>query len=209
MKQLALLLGLVILGCRPASNEQASVSVPSGAEANQALSVQERRLLVAATIALPPAGLAPDSLPDPTQPGARMLAQYCVQCHALPSPAMHGAVDWPSVARRMWARIDKMRGDLGIATPSMAERSQLLNYLTSHALRVPENLPAGAGRAQFEETCSRCHVLPDPRIHSAPDWPVVVMRMERNMERMKVSGVTPEVAQRILGYLQMASAAPR
>jgi len=28
-------------------------------------------------------------LPDPGSRGARLLAQYCVQCHNLPNPAMH------------------------------------------------------------------------------------------------------------------------
>jgi hypothetical protein len=57
----------------------------------------------------------------------------------------------------------------------------------------------------FQERCSRCHTLPDPRSHSPSDWPAVVMRMERNMERMKVSGVTPDQAQQIITYLGTAS----
>ena len=37
------------------------------------------------------------------------------------------------------------------------------------------------------------------------DWPTVVTRMERNMERMKVSGLSPEQAQQIVLYLERAS----
>jgi hypothetical protein len=48
-------------------------------------------------------------------------------------------------------------------------------------------------------------VLPDPRIHSPADWPAVVSRMERNMERMRVSGVTSQQAQQIVLYLETAS----
>jgi hypothetical protein len=58
---------------------------------------------------------------------------------------------------------------------------QLLNYLTAHALQVASSLPPGPGKATFEATCARCHVLPDPRRHTANEWPVVVERMRRNM----------------------------
>jgi cytochrome c5 len=98
-----------------------------------------------------------------------------------------------------------MHGELGVRIPSEGERTQVLNYLMSHALQVAANLPAGTGREVFAERCSRCHLLPDPRTHSGADWPAVLMRMERNMERMRVSGVTPEQAQAIVGYLRRAS----
>ncbi|HVM43356.1 MAG TPA: hypothetical protein VMT77_07610 [Gemmatimonadales bacterium] len=168
------------------------------------LTAAQQRLLSAAEIDVPP-GIMPESLPEPASPGAKILAQYCSQCHALPSPAMHAAVEWPQVARRMWLRLDMMAGSLGVQSPSTAERAELLTYLQAHALKVAESLPAGAGRDQFEATCSRCHALPDPRIHSSPDWPVVVMRMEKNMEKMKVSGVTHDQAVTIIAYLQKAS----
>jgi hypothetical protein len=32
--------------------------------------------------------------------------------------------------------------------------------------------------------CRQCHVLPDPRRHTASEWPAVVARMEKNMEWM-------------------------
>ena len=172
---------------------------------NPALTTQERRLLAAATIALPPEGLAADSLPEPGARGAQLLGAYCTQCHSLPSPAMHAAQDWPSVARRMWVRIDMMHGQLGLATPTSADRTQLLSYLLANALKVAQSLPQGPGRDVFEERCSRCHTLPDPRSHSGPDWPAVVQRMERNMERMRVSGLTPEQTQQIVLYLERAS----
>lgn len=183
---------------RPALN-----AVAQGPDSS--LSVQERRLLVAATIAVPPEGLRAESLPDPAAAGARVLAAYCIQCHALPSPAMHAAQDWPSVARRMWVRIDMMHGDLGVRTPTAADRIQLLDYLLAHALKVADSLPPGRGRDVFEATCSRCHLLPDPRVHSPADWPAVVLRMERNMDRMKIGGVTSDQAQQIVRYLETAS----
>jgi cytochrome c5 len=177
---------------------------PAAAQA-PAQSDQQRRLFAAAMIALPPEGLTPESLPAPQSRGAQLLNAYCTQCHALPSPAMHGAQDWPSVARRMWVRIDMMHGELGVNVPGSGDRVALLNYLLANALKVADHLRPGPGRDVFEATCSRCHLLPDPQQHSSPDWPAVVMRMERNMERMKVSGVTNQQAQTIITYLETAS----
>jgi cytochrome c5 len=200
---------VVLVGCGGSKPQgQVAAATDTTAGSASALTVGQQRLLQAAEIALPP-GVAAESLPEPASPGARILAQYCTQCHALPSPAMHGPVDWPGVLRRMWVRIDMMAGTLGIRTPSTAERSQLLTYLQAHALQVAANLPAGPGRDVFVATCSRCHALADPRMHSPPDWPVVVMRMEKNMEKMRVSGVTHDQETQIIPYLQMASRRPR
>jgi cytochrome c5 len=198
-----LLAGVALAAC--GRSDAPAPAAESGQGPNPALTAQERRLLAAATIALPPEGLVPESLPSPGSAGAQLMVRFCTQCHALSAPNMHGAVDWPAVARRMWVRIDMMRGELGVQSPSAADRIQLLNYLTANALPVAGNLPPGPGREVFEETCSRCHVTPDPRIHSPADWPAVVSRMERNMERMKVSGVTSQQAQQIVLYLERAS----
>jgi len=200
---------VVLVGCGPAKPQgQMATATDTTAGGASALTVAQQRLLQAAEIALPP-GVAAESLPEPASPGAKILAQYCTQCHALPSPAMHGPVDWPAVVRRMWVRIDMMAGSLGIQAPSTAERAQLLTYLQGHALQVAQNLPAGAGKDAFVATCSRCHALADPKVHSPPDWPVVVMRMEKNMEKMRVSGVTHDQAVQIVAYLQKASERPR
>ena len=198
---------VVLVGCGKAA-PQGQVAAADTTAGTSALTVAQQRLLQAAEIALPP-GVAAESLPEPNSPGAKILAQYCTQCHALPSPAMHGPVDWPGVVRRMWVRIDMLAGSLGVQIPGTSQRAQLLTYLQAHSLQVAANLPAGAGKEAFEATCSRCHALADPRVHSSPDWPVVVMRMERNMEKMKVRGVTHDQAVQIIAYLQMASARHR
>ena len=210
MKERALVLWLVLLvGCgkaKPSGQASAAGDTTSGTAGQ--LPMMQQRLLEAANIALPP-GVTPDSLPEPTSQGAQVLGRYCTQCHALPSPSMHGAVDWPAVARRMWVRIDMMAGGLGVRIPSTAERAQLLVYLQRHALPVTDRLPAGLGKELFETACSRCHVLADPRVHSPPDWPVVVMRMQVNMAKMKMTRVSSAEAAQILTYLQTASARPR
>lgn len=192
---------LALASCKAAGDRPAAA-----ADSSATRSMGEQRVLRAAMLSVPKAGVIPDSLPDAKNPGAKVLVQYCTQCHALPSPAAHGAQDWPFVARQMWLFIDQMQGELGVQSPSTAERAQLLAYLQAHALEVAASLPAGAGKETFQATCSRCHVLPDPRRHSPVDWPNVVMRMERNMERFRLSGVSHGMAEQIVGYLQMASA---
>jgi cytochrome c5 len=212
MRALAMLLAIAVLvGCgkaRPSGQASVSGDATGARGAAGPLPLMQQRLLEAASIALPP-GVAADSLPEANTPGATILESYCTQCHALPSPSMHGSVDWPAVTRRMWVRIDMMAGGLGIRIPSTAERAQLLGYLQRHALPVAEKLPAGPGKELFETVCSRCHVLTDPMVHSPPDWPVVVMRMEVNMQKMRMQRVSDADATQILTYLQAASARPR
>jgi len=203
MTRRVLLVSFLALGaCSPGTGRQGGTPADTGS----ALPMAQQRILRAALLTVPQATVRPESLPDPANAGARVLVQYCTQCHAMPSPSAHGAQDWPFITRQMWVYIDEMKGELGVQAPSTAERVQLLTYLQAHALEVATSLPPGAGKETFQATCSRCHVLPDPRRHSPPDWPNVVMRMERNMERFHLSGVSHVMAEQIVGYLQMASA---
>lgn len=170
------------------------------------LNRQDELLLAAANVALPPPGVTEADLPDPTSKGAELLDQYCAQCHNLPTPQMHSATDWPSIARRMWLRMELLPPLLQVKVPSAAERFAILDYLNANALKVSgSTLPKGVGRETFSQVCSRCHALPDPRTHSREDWPTVYSRMERNMERMKVPPPTREQTSDILLYLQMVA----
>ena len=152
---------------------------------------------------LPPALEAKD-LPQPESEGARLVAGYCVQCHNLPNPAMHSAARWPSVVSRMVFRMDghgnlgTLMADMmaGVKAPDAKERRALLSYLQKNAqrpldpARYPE-LDAPSGEA-FRLACSQCHVLPDPKRHTAAEWRAVVARMERNMQWMnRVVGSKP------------------
>ena len=194
---------VAVAACKPAPTP----SNAAAASAATAPSPSDRLLLAAAQVALPPAGLNVADLPEPTSAGAQLLGRYCAQCHALPTPAAHSATDWPSVARRMWLRMDWLPANLGVKAPTLAERFTILDYLTTNGLKVSgSNLPAGRGREEFSLICSRCHALPDPRVHSPDDWPTVFSRMERNMERMRVEGPTSEQASDLLMYLQTVSA---
>ena len=170
-----------------------------------ALSHSDQLLLAAASIALPPPGIQPGDLPDPKARGAALLVQYCAQCHSLPTPTAHSATDWPGVTRRMWLRMDELPESLGVKAPSASERYEIMKYLTVNSLRMSgSSLPPGRGRESFALVCSRCHALPDLRVHSREDWPTVFARMERNMERMKVKTPTAKQTEAILLYLKTA-----
>jgi cytochrome c2 len=144
-------------------------------------------------------------LPEHRSRGARLLVQYCVQCHNLPNPAMHHAEKWPAVFERMVVRM-RGKGNLGelmqdlmagVEAPSVDEAEALLAYLQKQGQRPldPKKYPAvdlPEGQS-FKLACQQCHVLPDPQRHTASEWPAVVARMEKNMEWMnRVVGNRPE-----------------
>lgn len=143
-------------------------------------------------------------LPERGSAGAELTLRYCVQCHNLPNPAMHEAAKWPSILERMVLRMEG-RGNMGtlmsdmmagVAAPSEAETRTLVAYLRRNGQkpidrrRYPEvDRPEGEA---FRLACSQCHVLPDPQRHTAAEWPVVVARMQENMQWMnRVVGSKP------------------
>jgi hypothetical protein len=143
-------------------------------------------------------------LPEPGSPGARLVLRYCVQCHNLPNPAMHHAAKWPSIVERMVVRMQG-RGNMGplmadmmagVKAPDAAETGALVAYLRKHAQTPldPRRYPDvnGAAGEAFRMACNQCHALPDPRRHTADEWPRVVARMQENMEWMnRVVGSRP------------------
>lgn len=188
-------------GCR--QRDDSAARADTGTIVQHGLNQRDELLLAAANVALPPPGVRPADLPDPSSRGAQFVVIYCAQCHELPTPQMHSATDWPSIARRMWLRMELLPPALGVKVPAPAERFALLDYLTVNALRVSAaNLPPGPGRETFELACSRCHALPDPRVHSPVDWPAVFSRMQQNMDRMKVAPLTRSQTSDILLYLE-------
>jgi len=151
-----------------------------------------------------PPGFEPGMLPEPASRGARLTLHYCVQCHNLANPAMHDARRWPSVVRRMVPRMQgkgnmgKLMAEMmaGVQAPSAEETKAIVAYHVKHGqkpidpARIPEvNAPSGDS---FRLACGQCHVLPDPRRHTAREWPAVVARMQKNMEWMnQVVGSKP------------------
>lgn len=151
-----------------------------------------------------PPGFTGAMLPQPKSRGAQLTRRYCVQCHNLANPAMHDATRWPSVVGRMVPRMEgkgnlgKVMGEMmaGIEAPNTEEQQLIVAYLRKHAqkpldeAKVPEvNAPAGES---FRLACKQCHVLPDPKRHTAGEWRAVVARMQTNMEWMnRVVGTKP------------------
>ena len=169
---------------------------------------------------LPPT-FEPAQLPEPGSPGAQLVVRYCVQCHNLANPAMHNPEKWPGIVDRMVVRM-RGRGNMGelmkemmagVQAPTEEEEKPLIAYLQRHGQRAidPERypeleLPSGQS---FKLACGQCHVLPDPRRHTAAEWPAVVARMEQNMAWMnRVVGTRRDPTEpqlrldEILGFLQ-------
>lgn len=161
---------------------------------------------------LPP-GIEPDNLPKPESQGARVLSTYCSQCHNLPSPRMHPAEDWPRVASRMLIRERMMAGMRGmmmqVKAPTSQEEEILMQYLKTHALQALASgtvpAPDTVGAALFQQTCSQCHALPDPKQHTAVEWSVVVNRMRQNMKSMGRREIRDQEAKDIIVYLELTS----
>jgi len=143
-------------------------------------------------------------LPERDSAGAELTMQYCVQCHNLPNPAMHHAAKWPPIVDRMVLRMEG-RGNMGplmsdmmagVKAPTVEEKRTLVAYLRKHAQKPldPNRYPdvyQPQGEA-FRLACSQCHVLPDPKRHTAAEWRAVVARMQENMEWMnRVVGNKP------------------
>jgi cytochrome c2 len=143
-----------------------------------------------------PPGFAPAMLPEPRSRGARLTQHYCVQCHNLANPAMHDGRRWPAVIERMLPRMEgkgnmgKLMAEMmvGVEAPSPEETEAIVAYHRRHALqaldakRFPE--VNGPGAESFRRACEQCHALPDPRMHTAKQWPGVVVRMQKNMQWM-------------------------
>lgn len=158
---------------------------------------------------LPP-GTAPEDLPDPDSRGATLTAEYCASCHALPSPKMHAASEWPAVAERMFRRMEMMSGmmmnRMSVEAPSEEKQETIVQYLQAHALQAVDTdtlaPPTTAGEQLFRETCAQCHALPDPSQHTAGEWPAVVARMQQNIQAMDRKPMSAEEIRQITDYLQ-------
>jgi cytochrome c2 len=139
-----------------------------------------------------PRSIEPAGLPEPRSEGARLATRYCVQCHYLPNPQMHTAERWKGVVERMVWRMEG-NGNLGVVmkdmmagveAPSAEQAAVLTRYLQKHGQReIDPNHPALATEAgrMFSLACSQCHATPDPRRHTAREWPRVVNRMQGHM----------------------------
>lgn len=78
---------------------------------------------------------AADSLPDAGSKGGKLVASYCSQCHAPPSPALHTRKEWGEVTTRMKAHIgdQSKSAGTGVKVPSAAELDAITSYLRDHS----------------------------------------------------------------------------
>ncbi|MCW3479410.1 hypothetical protein OL229_07495 [Neisseriaceae bacterium JH1-16] len=76
-------------------------------------------------------------LPDIQSTGAKLLNQYCTQCHGLPTPELHSAAGWPPVTQRMATRMQSMANNSGmsIRVPTSKELQTITEYLQKHAAK--------------------------------------------------------------------------
>ncbi len=167
-----------------------------------------------------PIGVEPSQLPDPESSGAKLISQYCSQCHRIPSPRLHTDQEWPYVLTRMVRRMDRMeRGGMGmmqmgmmqIENPSQAELEIMSSYLVVHSMvgLDPQQLMemTGPGADTFREVCSVCHALPDPRQHTRDTWPAVVDRMTRNMRSLNRVVPSDSELEQVITFLQSNASA--
>ncbi len=159
---------------------------------------------------LPP-GIKPEDLPEPMSRGAGLVVRHCTQCHYLPSPSMHSAEEWPAVANRMFSRISMMgrgmigRGMMGIESLSIDEQKTIVAYLKRHSMKSvsPGSLPSpeSQGAVLFKNRCALCHPLPDPKLHTAEEWPMVVERMRGHTQTTGKGSITDQDNKEIVSYL--------
>lgn len=75
-------------------------------------------------------------LPEPDSAGAKLVGQYCIQCHGLPDPEQHSPGGWPGTVARMNTRMQWMSSNnspMNIVAPTEEELATLTAYLIKHA----------------------------------------------------------------------------
>jgi hypothetical protein len=106
-----------------------------------------------------------------------------------------------------------MMGMMGMnmKTPSTREQKAFVAYLQKHSLRSirPSAIPSPGtkGALFFAATCAQCHALPDPKQHTAQEWPQVVARMRQNMIALGKNVPDAASAEAIVHLLQDAARA--
>lgn len=194
-----LVLGMIVLGISYETPSRESMG-GSGADRESAAGSVDPR------IHLIPAGIIAEQLPESDSPGARALALYCVQCHDLPPPAMHEAGQWDAVLGRMKQHMNDRQGGMlvRLVRPSDKSWQELAGYLKRHALRPLDSARVDTANPLAEEFgrfCIQCHALPDPTLHSAGEWPRVVVRMKSYMQTNAKAQPSDPETDRIISFL--------
>lgn len=140
---------------------------------------------------MPPGIIDAEQLPKSSSRGANLVETYCEQCHYLPGPGRHTAVEWHGVLKKMNILMDVSNrfGNLmgKIKSPTESEREIIEQYLVNNALIPMEPVPEEIKGHAYERHCGSCHALPDPAQHTTTEWKQVIQRMLLSMEVMKYS----------------------
>jgi mono/diheme cytochrome c family protein len=91
----------------------------------------------------------------------------------------------PTDAEQTVAVLDSVFSELGGIPTAAMTRSQRWRMISSIGAGLPltsfqrENLPEPntRGPALLQAYCVQCHWLPDPQMHTAAEWPILVRRM--------------------------------
>jgi len=97
------------------------------------------------------------------------------------------------------------RHRMNIQIPGQEEENKLLAYLQDNAL-IPVDpkdfdLKSSKEALLFQNICSQCHALPDPKLHTPEDLPNVVDRMRKNSEVMGMKVFENEERNDIVKFL--------
>ncbi|MFQ5356567.1 MAG: hypothetical protein ACE5DY_08825 [Mariprofundaceae bacterium] len=88
-----------------------------------------RSLILVVTILLATPVRAETPIPDPGLPEAKVYAEQCSSCHALPHPKRLYAGQWKHMLNVMYMRISERNKE----PLSDEEQQAILKYLESHA----------------------------------------------------------------------------
>lgn len=136
-----------------------------------------------------PFSSAADKLPDSQSKGAKLYANYCSQCHNLPSPRMHSADEWPLRFEKMMDHVRLIAGtsarykagdSSSVKMPAYTEKEEIVSYLGKNGFReLPANSPLLGEPQAFNVLwyCSVCHAVPEPEQFPADEWGNIVDRM--------------------------------
>jgi cytochrome c2 len=93
-----------------------------------------------------------------------------------------------------------------IKNPSSEEQKTIIMYLKKHSLKSisPDALPSpeSQGALLFRNICSQCHPLPDPKLHTSDEWPMIIERMRGHMNSIGKGEITDQENKEIISYLE-------
>jgi Short C-terminal domain len=109
-----------------------------------------------------PGSPGPAEQPEPNSAGAKLVNQYCTQCHALPSPKQHSSSGWAATVARMNSRMQRMvqnGSPMNIQAPTEEELRILTSYLEQYALEVEPPSAEGQQRPAVPPGKSAIEIL--------------------------------------------------